>query len=100
MDGESDSPENLWGQLDWFFTCADLAATRLQLGYREAAEQAIADAEKGYQSVSSFLTDAKHVSHLSADELNALMTELQRLRERLDGLKRSLGDNDQEEKAP
>src|SRR5580704_6703456 len=70
------------------FTFADVAATRLKMGNQESARQAIADAEAGYQTLSRFLLDPKHVRHLTDDEIRELTAELRRLRERLDGLQR------------
>jgi hypothetical protein len=63
-----------------------LAAARLTMGNRESAEQAIAHAEKGYETISRFLSDPKHVSHLTADQVRDFKAELHRVRERLDGL--------------
>src|SRR5438552_2965019 len=73
--------------LDMCFAMTDLAATRLKSGNGEDAEKAIADAEKGYQTVSRFLNDPKHMSRMTADEIRRFTAELQRLRERLDGLR-------------
>jgi hypothetical protein len=68
------------------FTFADLAATMFIAGNPVSAQQAMADAEKGYQTLSRFLSDPKHIRHLTGDEIQEFRAELQRLRERLDGL--------------
>ena len=67
-------------------TFVDLAATRLKMGHRETSKQALVAAEKGYTSLSHFLSDPKHASHLTADRLGEFTAELRTLRERLDGL--------------
>jgi hypothetical protein len=67
------------------FTFADIAAARIETGNREHGEQAIADAEKGYQTVSRFLAD-RHASHMNAEKKQELTAELQRLRKRLDSI--------------
>jgi hypothetical protein len=91
-----DSRENLSAKLDKsrlnflkteFDLCStflNLAATRLETGNAEAAGMAIANAEKAYQVLRRYLSDPKHISHLSADQLQDYRTELQRLRARLD----------------
>src|SRR2546422_366586 len=66
------------------FTFTDLAATSLKMGNREAAEQAIADAEKGYATVRGFLSDPKHSKHLTEEQIRDLTSELERLRKRID----------------
>ena len=98
MSDQSDPPEPMRARLsqshvDFLrtdlslcFTFADLADTRLKMGNQESAGQAIADAETGYQTLSRFLSDSKHVRHLTDDEIRELTAELRRLRERLDGL--------------
>jgi len=70
------------------FTFADLAATMFAAGNRESAEQAIADAEKGYEMMYRFFSDPKQVAQLRADEIVELTSELKRLRQRLDGFHR------------
>jgi len=56
------------------------------MGDSEAAGAAIANGEKGYETIKRFLTDPKHVSHISPDQIHELKAELAKLRERLDGL--------------
>jgi len=67
-------------------TLASLAVTIFQLGKRESAEQAIASAEKGYETLSRFLSDPKHARHLTADEIKTFRAEVKELREQLDRL--------------
>ena len=69
------------------FTFVDLAATRLKMGNRKIAEQAITSAEKGYTTMSRLLSDPKHASHLTADQVQEFTEKLKRLRERLDRLR-------------
>jgi hypothetical protein len=68
------------------FTFAKVAETELGNGDRYVAAKAMSHAEKGYETICSFLADPKHVSHLTANQVQNFKAELQRLRERLDGL--------------
>ena len=68
------------------FTFAKVATTELKIGDLEAAAKAIGHAEKGYQTIRRFLTDPKHVSHITADQVREFKAELKRLRQRLNEL--------------
>ncbi len=70
------------------FTFASLAETEHKTGHRENAERSLADAEKGYATVSRFLSDPKHAAHISPEAHQELSTELERLRTTLDQLRR------------
>jgi hypothetical protein len=97
MSDQPDPFENLQASLDHnlvnfletdlalCFTFTDIAVARIETGNRQLAEQAIADAEKGYQTVSRFLAD-RHASDMNAEKKQELTAELQRLRKRLDGI--------------
>jgi hypothetical protein len=67
-------------------TLALVAATKTTLGERKAADKAIADAEKGYGTISRLLSDPKIFTHLTSDLIQEFTAELQRLRDRLDGV--------------
>lgn len=86
-DLDQDRVAFLKTDLDMCFTLAALAETRFDIGDRELAEAAIQDAEKGYETLKRFLSDPKHTSHMSAEQHGELSAGLQRLRERLDGLR-------------
>jgi hypothetical protein len=73
------------------FTFADVALTQLQIGKRENAERALADSEKGYESVSRFLSDRKHADRLSEEVRREFAGELERLRQTLDELRDRMG---------
>jgi hypothetical protein len=69
-------------------TFLDLADTRIKMGRLKSARTAIAKAETSYKTVSRFLSDPKHISNLTPDQLQGFRTELKRLRERLDGFQK------------
>ena len=71
-------------------TFVQLALTRLQIGNRQSAEQAIASAEAGYRTLTHFLSDPKHISHLTANQHREFDAELQKLRKKLDQLQSQL----------
>ena len=48
----------------------------------------LADAEKGYATVQHFLSDPKHAKHIADDKRRELTASMEKLRERLDSLKR------------
>src|SRR5215469_16520950 len=73
-------------ELELGFTFARLAATKYDIGHVESAEESRASAEKVYQTVNRFLLDPKQTGAIPSDEVQELRTELQRFRERLDGL--------------
>lgn len=73
------------------FTFASVAEAELQTGNREAAELSLADAEKGYATVSRFLSDQKHAEHISKEIQRELAAELERLRQTLDELRQRIG---------
>jgi hypothetical protein len=68
------------------FEFVENAATRLQQGKKDAAAKAIAHAEEGYQALNDYLTDPTYILPLTADQAGEFKAELQRLRQRLDGL--------------
>jgi hypothetical protein len=70
------------------FTFAAVAARNYETGNPEFAERSMANSEKAYETVTRFLSDPKHLKHLTEEEVRDLTAELERLRERLDGLAR------------
>ena len=69
-------------------TFAAVAARHYETGNHESAERSVANSEKAYETASRFLSDPKHLQHLAEEEVRELTGELERLRERLDGLGR------------
>ena len=67
-------------------TFSTIAARSYETGNRESAERSMANSEKAYETVVRFLADSKHSKHLTAEEIQDLTAELERLREKLDGL--------------
>ena len=65
-------------------TLADLAATEYGLGNREHAEQAVAEAEKGYSDMLRFFSEA---TGMTAEVETGLQSKFQAVRQRLDELK-------------
>jgi regulator of replication initiation timing len=68
------------------FTFSTIAARRYESGEQESAKKSMANAEKAYETVIHFLSDRKHSTHLTAEESQDITIELERLRDRLDGL--------------
>jgi hypothetical protein len=71
------------------FTFSTIAARKYETGNHESASQSMAKAEKAYKTVAQFLSDPKHSKHLTGGERQDIRAELERLRDRLDGLHRS-----------
>jgi len=68
------------------FTFSIIAARKYETGNQESGAQSMANAEKAYETVIRFLSDPKHSKHLTGEESQDITAELERLRERLDGL--------------
>jgi len=68
------------------FTFSTIAARRYETGNQESAENSMANAEKAYETVIHFLSDRKHSTHLTQETIQEFTAELDRLRDRLDGL--------------
>jgi hypothetical protein len=68
------------------FTFSTIAARRYESGDQESAETSMANAEKAYETVIHFLSDTKHSTHLTRETIQEFTAELERLRDRLDGL--------------
>ena len=66
-------------------TFATVAETEYKMGNREHAERTLAEAEKGYSTLSRLISSVKG---LDAQAENELHSSLQHLRERLDRLRR------------
>ena len=98
MSAPSDSSANLQADLDghWVefmkdelalcFTFSTIAVRKYETGDQESAETSMANSEKAYETVIYFLSDPKHSKHLTAEESQDITIEVERLRDRLDGL--------------
>jgi hypothetical protein len=69
------------------FTFAEMAETEYGMGEREAGDRSMAHGEEGYATLRRFLTDPKHATHLTRDQLEELNSGTARLRQRLDDLR-------------
>ena len=78
--------EFMKSELTLCFTFSSIAARRYESGDQESATKSMANAEKAYETVIQFLSDPKHSKHLTAEESQDITIELERLRDRLDGL--------------
>jgi hypothetical protein len=76
--------EFIKSELALCFTFSSIAVRKDETGNREAAEKFMAYAEEAYETVLHFLSDSKHFTDLAGEEIEAMRTELDRLRERLD----------------
>lgn len=77
--------EFLQTDLDLCFTYVRVAETEHRLGDRAGAEQALRNAENGYAAIWRFLPDVEH-----GEKRRDLQSQLSKLREVLDGLKRTM----------
>jgi hypothetical protein len=68
-------------ELKLCFTFSTIAAQKY-----ESAANSMANAEKAYETVMHFLSDPKHAKHLTDEQTQDITAELERLRDRLDGL--------------
>src|ERR1700694_826271 len=73
-------------KLDLCFTFADIAETNFKIGHSESGESAMSKAELGCATAQRLLSDPKHAKHLTAEEIQDITVELERLRARIDGL--------------
>jgi hypothetical protein len=63
------------------------AATNYEAGNLTSAERSMSEAEEAYATVSRFLSDPKHSKRLTEEQARDITAELERLRDRLDGLR-------------
>jgi len=68
-------------------TFSALAATHYKAGNPASAERSMSDAEEAYATVARFLSDPKHSKRLTEEQVRNITAELERLRDRLDGLR-------------
>ena len=78
--------EFMKSELALCFTFSTIAARKYETGNQESAETSMANAEKAYETVIHFLSDRKHSTHLTQETIQEFTAELDRLRDRLDGL--------------
>ena len=92
---ESDQHEVdfLKSELALCFTFGVLAARKYEAGNRPSAERSIGHAEEPYAAVLPLVSDRKHSKYLNDEAIQDFTAELQRLRERLDGLTTKLNKN-------
>ena len=77
----------LKNELALCFTFSAVAAWKYKNGNQESADISKAKAERAYETVVHVLSDPKHSKHLTKETVQECTEELERLRERLDGLK-------------
>jgi hypothetical protein len=70
------------------FTFAETAETEYGLGEQGAAARSLAHGEEGYATLCRFLSDPKHASHLTGDQLQELTDGANSLRQKLDEVHR------------
>ena len=73
-------------ELELAFTFSTIAATKYEAGNPASAKQSMANAEKAYKTADRFLSDPKHSTHITVEEIHDMRAELRRLRGRLDEL--------------
>ena len=75
-------------ELGLCFTFSIIAARKYETGNQESAEKSMANAEKAYETVRKILSDRKHSTHLTEETIQESTWKLERLRDKLDGLRR------------
>ena len=79
--------EFLKSELTLCFAFLFVAAVKYEVGKKESAEESLANAEEVYSGVQLFVSDPKYSKHLTNEAIKEFTAGLERLRERLDGLK-------------
>jgi hypothetical protein len=79
--------EFLKSELTLCFTFLFVASVKYEIGKKESAEESLANAEEVYSSVLLFVSDPKYSKHLTNESIQEFRAGLERLRDRLDGLK-------------
>jgi hypothetical protein len=79
--------EFLKSELMLCFTFLFVATVKYEVGKKESAEESLANAEEVYSGVLLFVSDPKYSKHLTNQAIKEFTAGLERLRERLDGLK-------------
>jgi hypothetical protein len=79
--------EFLKSELTLCFTFLFVASVKYEIGKKESAEESLANAEEVYSSVLLFVSDPKYSKHLTNKSIQEFRAGLERLRDRLDGLK-------------
>ena len=81
------------GELAMCFTFTVLATMNYEAGNRDSAEQSMVVAEGAYAAVLPLVSNPKCSKHLNDEAMREFSAELERLRERLDGLTTKLNKN-------
>ena len=79
--------EFLKSELTLCFTFLFVAAVKYEVGKKESAEESLANAKEVYSSVLLFVSDPKYSKHLNNEAIKEFTAGLERVRQRLDGLK-------------
>ena len=79
----------LKSELALCFSFSIVATAKYKAGNRPSAERSIAHAEEAYSTVFQFLSDPNHSKRLTPLEIRELTAESERVRERLDELRRN-----------
>lgn len=89
LEGETDRLryEFLTAELQLCLTFAQVARTELAAGELEHGQKALADAGKGYETVTAFLADPKHSARLTGPQLETLSESARHLRAAIEAVK-------------
>jgi hypothetical protein len=68
------------------FTFSTIAVRKCETENKESAERSMANAERAYETVIQLLSDPKHSNRLTEETIQETREELERLRDRLDGI--------------
>jgi len=67
-------------------TFTQVARVEFDSGDREHGQQALGRANRGYETITSFLADPKHCRRLTGPQLDTLKESLRKLRDAIDGV--------------
>lgn len=68
-------------------TFTRIARVEFDSGDPEHGKRSLADARRGYETITSFLADPKHSSRLTGSQLDALTKSVHKLRHAIDTVK-------------
>ena len=79
--------EFLSAEVQLSFTFAEVARVEFNGGDLEHGQRALADARRGYDTITGFLADSRHARRLTGPQLDTLNESARKLRETIDAIK-------------
>ena len=78
--------EFLTAEIQLSLTFTEVARMEFDSGVLEHGQRALADARRGYETVTGFLADPRHSGRLTGPQLNILTESARKLREAIDAI--------------